>query len=208
MTLSDDNPIHEKYVRLVRNLLPLQVAFSILASVSPLGFLARNPKDDQIYGSLHYVFCMASILILILQTELVTIPLKRQVQNLRKTGRVDPNIEQAIQILTRTTWELRVNALIQTTINVLMGSVPVLLRKASYQIPLAWFFIAIGSIDVYSKVGATAGKKATSSNALSSSGRQPAVTDSPRANQERTVGGRGGYTSSGVVASSSKALGE
>jgi hypothetical protein len=165
LTLQDKKPIRIHHVRLMKSLLPLQMLFACFGCAIVFGFLAGDPKNDQIYGSLHYLSYFAAVTVLIVHTELVTSPLEAQVQGMRQEGEVSANVEQAIAILSRTRQEFRYNATIQTTINVLMGAVPVLLRKASYQLPLAWFFIGIGVMDVVrhvGKAGVSSGSKSAS----------------------------------------------
>ena len=167
LTVQDKRPIREHHVRYMRLLMPLQMVIGVLGCFIVFGFLGGNPRNDQIYGSIHYMCCVVAVGILILHCELIINPLAAQVRTMREEGNVHSNVEHAMAFLEKTRREFRYNAIIQSIINFSFGAVPVLLRKVPYQLPLAWFFISLGIIDIIQHVGKAAragGSKSKSSS--------------------------------------------
>jgi hypothetical protein len=153
LSLGDAHPIKESSVKIMRYLMPIYFVVAGLACFIVFGFLAGDPQNDQVYGSLHYLSCFVAIALVAFNVEFHTVPLIKQVEQLKVADAENPGIDSALTLLRRTVWENRVNATIQSTINLLMGAVPLLLRKVSYQMPLAWFFIALGCIDNFRHLG-------------------------------------------------------
>jgi hypothetical protein len=168
MTVADTHPIRESSVRTIRYLMPLYVFLSFFGCFIVFGFLGGNPKNDQLFGSLHYLSYVIAVLVLTLYGELLMVPLIKQVQQLRRNDSNNVGIDRALKVLRRTQLERKMNGYVNTIVNLLMGTVPFLLRKASYQIPCAWIILSFGVYDIFRHMGGSGGASKGASGTRSS----------------------------------------
>jgi hypothetical protein len=135
--------------------MPLSCGFTVLGCWFAFGFLGNNPALDQVWGSLHYLLFVVGVNMMIYSSEVIVRPLMAQVVSILGPGHLpsssrihETGVRKVIQALEHNLRQLKVNAAINTLLNLMMGCVPILLRKASYQMPFAWFCIACGAIDM------------------------------------------------------------
>jgi hypothetical protein len=185
MTVHDKKPIKQSQAVFMAHLMRISGIANVASCFIVFGFLGKDPYNDQIWGSLHYLCLVVGFTILIVYSETVLRPLTAQVAEMQRlaaannVGGVDlAAIRNIAMSLENTVWELRINAICSTVMNLLMGCVPILLRKASYQMPIGWFLVAFGTLDSLKNLGKRTDKTtpSASSSKGDSSGKNNALT--------------------------------
>lgn len=172
LTTRDEVPINKSRARCLQILLPLSTTFNIIACCSSFGFLIGDSHLDQLWGSLHYLCFVVGMFVNIVHSHTITRPLHAQLaaslefvkQGVHGSGPTDKTIQKAMALMERLDRQYKTNASFIWIVNLLMGSVPFLLRKASYQMPIAWTFIEIGIMDVLTTTRVTHDVDVSSSN--------------------------------------------
>ena len=148
MTTGESQPITARNIRLVKIAAFLSLVVPVVGNCVVVGLLSGPPSNDQLYGSLHYLLVSAAPIEMIVLSELVMAPLRAHIRSLLE-GRSESSKSaflSTLRLFDEDIFQFRSNTIFNLIINILMGAVPVLLRKASYQMPCAWSFIALGTL--------------------------------------------------------------
>lgn len=189
-TALEDKPLNATTIQGSVYLMPIYFFAVLVASFIPLGFLAGNPLNDQIYGSIHYAACVLFVIIVMVNTELAFRPLLKQIEDASRNRPGDEDLKHARMLLSQSIFQSRTTGFLNTILNLLMASVPLLLRKVSYQMPITWIFIAFALFETFKHIGAA--HKATAGVAGVASDPSPSQEIGAQNGTERR--GAGGIT--------------
>jgi hypothetical protein len=104
---------------------------------------------------------------LLLVNEKAVVPIIKQLQDALQTfERANPDLEKILKLFQRTSLQNRMVTFGTTFVNILFCAVPVLLRKASYELPIAWIFVVYAAFDVVNQTGRADYKKTSSERKL------------------------------------------
>ena len=159
--------------RLLRIAIVVALIAPITSSFVLIGALVGPPSNDQLIGSLHYLLVSIAPVEMITISELVISPLREQVRALLKMreGLDNSGHLTALRVFDHSLFQMRFNAAASLITNIMMGSVPVLLRKASYQMPIAWGLIGIGLFGAFRDLGSQSNTSSKKNSSKNSSGK-------------------------------------